>query len=98
MKHRLLYNQRNHLPVVRRENAALTHDAVTSIQPEESAETSFYKRRSRPRLAIKKIMQINCDSDTITQTQPLTNRQTTLKVQLKNATDNETRHILCDNN
>jgi len=35
MKHRLLYNQRGSL-VVRRENAASTHAAYTSIQPEES--------------------------------------------------------------
>jgi len=34
MKHRLLYNQRSPL-VVRRENAALTNEAETSIQPEE---------------------------------------------------------------
>jgi len=35
MKHRLLYNQRSPL-VVRRENAASTHAAYTSIQPEGS--------------------------------------------------------------
>jgi len=35
MKHRLLYNQRSCPLVVRRENAALTHEAYTSIQPEE---------------------------------------------------------------
>jgi len=34
MKQRLLYNQRSPL-VVRRDNAALTHEAETSIQPEE---------------------------------------------------------------
>jgi len=32
MKHRLLYNQRSRPLVVRRENAALTHEASTSIQ------------------------------------------------------------------
>jgi len=36
MKHILLYNQRSHPLVVRRENAALTHEAYASIQPEES--------------------------------------------------------------
>jgi len=36
MKHRLLHNQRSLPLVVRRENAALTHEAETSIQPEES--------------------------------------------------------------
>ncbi|TNN33741.1 hypothetical protein EYF80_056097 [Liparis tanakae] len=36
MKHRLLYNQMSLPLVVRRENAALTHEASTSIQPEES--------------------------------------------------------------
>jgi len=35
MKHRLLYNQRSLPLVVKRENAALTHEAYTSIQPEE---------------------------------------------------------------
>jgi len=35
-KHRLLYNQRSRPLVARRENAALTHEASTSIQPEES--------------------------------------------------------------
>jgi len=33
MKHRLLYNQRSCPLVVRRENALLTHEARTSIQP-----------------------------------------------------------------
>jgi len=36
MKHRLIYNQRSHPLLVRRENAALTHEAYASIQPEES--------------------------------------------------------------
>jgi len=36
MKHRLLYNQRSCPLVVSRENAALTHEAYTSIQPGES--------------------------------------------------------------
>jgi len=36
MKHRLLYNQRSRPLVVSRENAALTHEAYSSIQPEES--------------------------------------------------------------
>jgi len=36
MKHRLLYNQMSRPLVVRRQNAALTHEAYTSIQPEES--------------------------------------------------------------
>jgi len=36
MKHRLLYNQRSRLLVVRRENAALREEAYTFIQPEES--------------------------------------------------------------
>jgi len=34
--YRLLYNQRSRPLVVRRDNAALTHEAYTSIQPEES--------------------------------------------------------------
>jgi len=34
--YRLLYNQMSDPLVVRRENAALTHEAWTSIQPEES--------------------------------------------------------------
>jgi len=34
--YRLLYNQRSRPLVVRGENAALTHEALTSIQPEES--------------------------------------------------------------
>jgi len=34
MKHMLLYNQRSRPLVVRRENAALTHEAYASIQPE----------------------------------------------------------------
>jgi len=36
MKLRLLYNQRSSTLVVRRGNAALTHEAYTSIQPEEA--------------------------------------------------------------
>jgi len=36
MKDRLLYNQRSRPLVVSKDNAALTHDAWTSIQPEES--------------------------------------------------------------
>jgi len=35
MKQRLLYNQWSSTLVVRRENAATTHEAKTSIQPEE---------------------------------------------------------------
>jgi len=34
--YRLLYNQRSHPLVVRKENATLTYEAYTSIQPEES--------------------------------------------------------------
>jgi len=34
--YRLLYNQRSRPLVISRENAALTHEAYTSIQPEES--------------------------------------------------------------
>jgi len=40
MKHILLYSQSRPL-VVRRENAALTHEALTSIQPEEASR--YYK-------------------------------------------------------
>jgi len=36
MRHILLYNQRSLPLVARRENAALTHETYTSIQPEES--------------------------------------------------------------
>jgi len=59
MKHRLLYNQRSPL-VARRENAAVTHEAYTSIQPEEppggqerecsfnSSSIDFYTTRGAP--------------------------------------------------
>jgi len=36
MMYRLLYNQRSRPLVVKRENASLTHEALPSIQPEES--------------------------------------------------------------
>jgi len=50
MKHILLYNQRSRSLVVRREDAAFTHEAYTSIQPEEppggqGRECSFYTWR-----------------------------------------------------
>jgi len=46
MKRRLLYNQRSPL-VVRRENAALTHEAKTSIQPEETPKKTKMRTGSR---------------------------------------------------
>jgi len=46
MKHRLLYNQRARPLVVRRDNAALTHEAQTSIQPEGSPPGGQERERS----------------------------------------------------